>query len=88
MEFEWGHEKSHANNTRRGFDFAIALDVFAGRVVEVEDARREYGEVRIRAIGKTGSSILAIIYTDRNRVRRIISVRVANKKERAWWLGS
>ena len=54
--------------------------------IEVVDTRHNYGEVRIRAIGETAGMALVVIYTDRDDIRRIISARAANRKERAQWL--
>ena len=34
MEFEWDPEKSEATFALRGFDFAFAAGIFAGRVIE------------------------------------------------------
>jgi uncharacterized DUF497 family protein len=43
------------------------------------------GEVRIQAIGETGSDVLFVVYTDRGDARHIISARLANRKERRAW---
>lgn len=87
MEFVWDVAKSDATLAARGFGFAAAVSIFAGRVVEAEDGRRDYGEVRVRAVGQaTAGVVLAVIYTDRGGVRRIISARVASRRERAEWL--
>lgn len=51
-------------------------------MVEQRDDRRDYREVRIQAIGGIGGRILLCIYTDRGPVRRIISLRYANRRER------
>ena len=78
MEFEWDEDKHHRNSSERGF----GLD---GPVIEKMDNRRDYGEMRILAIGEAEGVVLAVIYTDREDVRRIISARPASKKERAEW---
>ena len=49
------------------------------------DDRADYGEVRVKAIGEVDTTVLVVIYTDRDDVRWIISARLANKKERALW---
>ena len=85
MEFEWDPDKSDATYARRGFDFAFAVGIFAGSTVEAVDARQDYGEVRVRAIGVTAGAMLVVVYTDRGDVRRVISARVASRKERAQW---
>ena len=86
MEFEWDPAKSEATFRVRGFDFVYASRVFAGTVIETPDARADYGEPRLKAIGQVGSDILVVVYTPRNGATRIISPRQANRKERALWL--
>jgi len=49
-------------------------------VLESIDARTEYGEIRIQAIGAAGEDILFVVYTDRDQVRRIISARRGRQK--------
>ncbi|HEY7298363.1 MAG TPA: BrnT family toxin [Xanthobacteraceae bacterium] len=44
--------------------------------------RRDYGERRIKAIGRAAGQVLVCVYTDRSTARRIISLRVANRRER------
>ena len=40
------------------------------------------------AVGSVEDDILAVIYTERGELRRIISARKARKKERELWLWS
>ncbi len=85
MEFEWDGVKSDQNLRQRGFGFDSAAWVFDGPTLEAVDDRRAYGEIRIRAIGRVDENVLVVVYTDRNEVRRIISARKANRKERQLW---
>ncbi len=85
MEFEWDEAKHERNLALRGIGFDHGAMIFEGRVVERLDDRQNYGEVRIRAVGVCGTQILHVVYTDRDEVRRIISVRSANRQERAAW---
>ena len=86
MDFDW-HDAKHERNIReRGFGFDFAALIFLGRVLTQVDDRADYGETRIKAIGEAEGIVLAVIYTDREDVRWIISARKANKKERALWL--
>ena len=62
--------------------FELAIELFDGFVTEQIDTRRDYGETRMKAIGRAGGRTLACVYTDRGRIRRIISLRCANRKER------
>ncbi len=80
--FEWDQGKSNRNFTERGFDFAHAARIFQGDVLEWEDTRCDYGELRIIAIGEIDEEIYAVVYTPRGEVRRIISARPASRRER------
>jgi uncharacterized DUF497 family protein len=44
--------------------------------------RRDYGERRISAIGRIEEDVLFVVYTWRSGSRRIISARLANRRER------
>ncbi len=85
MIFEWDEAKSQRNLLERGFGFDHAAAIFIQPTLESKDSRRDYGEVRVQAIGRAGDDILYVVYSDRNLVRRIISARLANKKERRLW---
>lgn len=87
MDFEWDEEKSEANLRERGFDFEFATLIFSGPTLEKEDRRRDYGELRVIAVGLAQAIALTVVYTDRTletggTVRRIISARRSNRRER------
>ena len=86
MEFEWDAAKSARNQITRGLSFGDAAIIFDAPTLEILDNRRAYGEVRVKAIGHIENEIYVVIYTDRQGVRRIISARRANRKERKQWL--
>lgn len=46
-----------------------------------QDARRDYGEMRMVALGAIGARLYCAVYVDREGVRRIISLRKANQRE-------
>ena len=81
MRFDWDPEKSERNLAEGGFDFA-----FAGPTLARIDTRQDYGEVRRIALGLADRIPLTVVYTDRAEagevVRRIISARVSNRRER------
>jgi uncharacterized DUF497 family protein len=52
------------------------------------DDRRDYGEARVRAIGEADGIVPHLVFTDRGDVRRIISARLADRKERSRWRAS
>jgi hypothetical protein len=70
--------------SERGFGFDYAVRIFLNPTLEKQDDRRDYGEVRMQAIGQVGDDVLFVAYTDRN-ARHIISARLASRKERKIW---
>ena len=50
--FTWDPDKSDGNLAARGFDFEFASRMFDGVTLERQDDRREYGELRVVAVGK------------------------------------
>ena len=85
MIFEWDEAKSRRTLNERGFGFEYAARIFLGPTLERQDARREYGEVRVQAIGQVVDDILFVVYTNRGDARHIISARLINGKERRLW---
>ena len=67
--------KSQQNLLVRGFGFDHAAAILAGPTLQAHDNRRDYGEVRVQAIGRAGADVLSVVYSDRSEVRRIISAR-------------
>ncbi len=87
IRFVWDPRKSARNLRERGVDFAFASRIFERRTVEQVDARRDYGERRIVALGGAAGIVLTVVYTDRAGAdgvveRRIISARVSSRHER------
>lgn len=71
--FEWDEEKRLENIAERGVDFRLVARIFEHPVLEAPDARTDYGEPRIRALGHVGSEYFVVAYTWRETNRRIIS---------------
>lgn len=82
MDFEWDRAKSERNKRERGLLFELGVLLFDSPVIERVDERRNYGEIRVRALGVVGGVTLHCVYTQRGEVRRIISLRYANRTER------
>ena len=87
MRIDWDQAKSDENLARRGFDFAFGALVFTAPYVEYDDTRRDYGERRVVALGRAEGIPVTVVFTDRIApggavVRRIISARLSNRKER------
>jgi len=65
-------------------DFVYAMFVFEDTErIDFVDNRKDYGEERRITIGCIENVVFVVVYTQRNDVTRIISFRLANKKEKA-----
>ncbi|HEY1261819.1 MAG TPA: BrnT family toxin [Stellaceae bacterium] len=83
MDFEWDPAKAATNRTKHGIDFPAASRVFDDpRVLVQIDPRNYGGETRLRAIGRVEDQVILVCYTMRGEIRRIISARRANRRER------
>jgi uncharacterized DUF497 family protein len=69
--------------TDRGLDFADAVEVFAGKALNIPDQRRDYGEPRIITAGFLRGRMVIVVWTPRGNGRHIISMRKANDREKA-----
>jgi hypothetical protein len=67
----------------RGLDFEDAAVVFEGVTLEVEDARKDYGEARIICYGRLAGRMVVVGYTPRGADRHVFSMRKANAREQA-----
>jgi len=80
-EFEWDPEKERINTTKHKVDFRAASRIWEGIVLQSMDDRRDYGEIRIQALGEVDGRLMVVVFTWRGTTRRIISARKANPRE-------
>jgi uncharacterized DUF497 family protein len=66
----------------RGLDFADAVEVFAGKTLNVPDERRDYGEARIITVGLLRGRMVIVVWTPRGNARHVFSMRKANDREK------
>ena len=83
MEVTFDPAKREATLKDRGLDFADALEVFAGRTLDMPDDRRDYGETRIVTVGSLRGRMVIVVWTPRGSARHVISMRKANDREKA-----
>jgi uncharacterized DUF497 family protein len=86
-DFEWDESKSEQNVLDRGYDFEFASRIFDVPVMQHDDSRQNYGEQRYIALGEVNGFVLHVVWTPRERARRIISSRPANPREVARYRG-
>ena len=67
--------------SERGLDFNDAALIFAGVTLEIEDTRKDYGEMRVICYGMLEGRMVVVGYTPRGADRHIFSMRKANERE-------
>ena len=81
MEIEFDPAKRLLTLNDRGLDFLDAPRLFAARSLTVVDDRIDYGEKRLISYGFIDGTAVAVVWTDRNGVMRIISMRKMHLEE-------
>lgn len=77
--FDWDERKSRSNLAKHGIDFDGAAEIFYGPVVLRRSDRNN--EERWLAVGFSENRLIAVVFTRRADVIRIISARRARKNE-------
>jgi hypothetical protein len=83
MHITYDPSKRRATLAERGLDFRDAARVFEGPTLEVEDLRKDYGEIRIVCFGYLAGRLVVVGYTPRGSARHVFSMRKANAREKA-----
>jgi uncharacterized protein len=80
--FDWGQAKAASNLAKHGVDFEFGMRVFLDENhIEIDVSRERDAEQRLKAIGAVDGSLFSVVFTLRDDVRRIISVRRSNRSE-------
>ena len=89
MGFEWDENKRRANLDKHGLDFTRVKTIWQGEVIDPAITRSVEGELRYLALGIPNKDeiIVAVVYTERNGNRRLISARRARDYERKNYQG-
>lgn len=82
MDIDFDPTKRERTLAERGLDFARAAEIFAGRHYTAEDLRGDYAESRFITVGLLDGRMVVMVWTPRGTVRRIISMRKANEREK------
>ncbi len=83
MDFDWDENKRLANLGKHQIDFLDAKEIWEGPIVEIASVQSHHNEDRYIALGLLDSDVIAVIYTWRRQMRRIISARRARINEKA-----
>ena len=82
MKYQWDKNKATSNLKKHGIEFADAVSIFSDALaITIPDNR--FDEERFVTIGMDGfGRILVIVFTWRSEEIRLISARLAERRER------
>ena len=83
MRISFDPAKRDATFAERGFAFEDAVEVFAGATYDLEDDRQDYGETCMITVGWLRGRMVIVVWTPRDELRHVISMRKANDREQA-----
>ena len=73
--------KDIENRRKHGISLTEAASMDWDAVLLWQDTRRDYGEIRMVALGPIGDRLYCVVFVDRDSDRRVISLRKANQRE-------
>ena len=81
MRIEFDSSKDAANHDKHGVSLALAIELDWEAALAWVDERFEYDEMRMIALAPKTEILYYVAFVDRGDVRRIISLRRANRRE-------
>lgn len=81
MRIEFDPAKDAANQTKHSLSLAMASELDWEAALVWVDARFEYNETRMIALAPKTEILYYVAFVDRGEVRRVISLRRANRRE-------
>jgi uncharacterized DUF497 family protein len=81
VRIRYDPKKDAANVAKHGVSLALARQLDWDSGLEWTDDRQDYSEERMVALAPSGDTLYYVAFVDRGRVRRIISLRPATRRE-------
>lgn len=81
MEVSFDPAKNERNIRERGLSFALAGQLDFETALFQPDTRRDYGEHRVRVLGRLKGRVHALVFVETPGGIRVISFRKANARE-------
>ncbi len=83
MKFEWDEAKKISNLEKHGISFEEAKTIFDNPLAVIfDDPYHSIGEIREIIVGHSSKNhLLVVAFTERTGVIRIVSARLANRRE-------
>jgi len=88
MQIEFDPAKDATNQAKHGVSLALAGELDWDAALVWIDERFEYDEVRVIALAPKTGILYYVAFVDRGEVRRIISLRRANRREVKYYVQS
>jgi uncharacterized DUF497 family protein len=85
IQFDWDDEKENSNIEKHSIDFSTAALVFGdNNRIEKYDELHSINEERYITIGRINGAtvVVMVVYTERKALTKIISARIATKREK------
>jgi uncharacterized protein len=81
VRFDFDPAKDKLNQAKHGLSLSLANTLVWDEALVWVDARFEYGESRMVGLVPEGSRLYYVAFIDRGEVRRVISLRFAERRE-------
>ncbi|GMV46617.1 MAG: hypothetical protein AMXMBFR66_20150 [Pseudomonadota bacterium] len=81
MLIDFDSAKDEINRGKHGLTLALAKELDWDNALVWVDDRQDYGELRMIALAPATGVLYYVAFVDRSSVRRVISLRRANRRE-------
>lgn len=81
MKIEFDPAKDETNQTKHGVSLSMAVELDWETALVWVDERFDYKETRMIALAPKTEILYYVAFVDRGEVRRVISLRRANRRE-------
>ena len=81
MKIEFDPAKDAVNQAKHGVSLSMASELDWEAALVWVDQRLEYGETRMIALAPRAEILYYVAFVDRGELRRVISLRRANRRE-------
>ena len=81
MQIDFDPQKDASNLSKHDVSLALAVEIDWDAALVWVDDRTDYGEARMIALAPKTAILYFVAFVDRLTVRRIISLRKANRRE-------
>lgn len=77
----WDESKRRSNIRKHGIDLAELESAFDAPMITVEDAREDYGELRLQSLAIWRGRVVFLVWTERDEAAHLISCRYADRSQ-------